>query len=183
MRDIPISMAPCGVTVVAGAVTAVSLNEHDYWENALFDAREAQTRDATATSSTDIPLAGVMHYVELDVNNLRRWLAGQLVAAGGINGANAKNDNGYILYFSDRRGKNAGAAAELQGEFGYEDNVNPATSGGAANNTLDAGEDANGTLPSTSSVARRATFRPARRHRVLRDIPIPCTLGRWSRRC
>ncbi len=49
VRDIPISMAPCGVTVLAGAVTAVSQNEHDYWENALFDAREAQTRDATAT--------------------------------------------------------------------------------------------------------------------------------------
>ena len=144
VRDIPISMAPCGVTVLAGAVTAVSLNEHDYWENTLFDAREAQTRDATATSSTDIPLAGVMHYVELDVNNLRRWLAGQLAAVGGVNGVNAKNDNGYILYFSDRRGKNAGAPAELQGEFGYEDNVNPATSGGAPNNGLDAGEDANG---------------------------------------
>ena len=140
VRDIPISMAPCGVTVLAGAVTAVSLNEHDYWENALFDAREAQTRDATATSSTDIPLAGVMHYVELDINNLRRWLAGGI----GANGVNAKNDNGYILYFSDRRGKNAAAPADLQGEFGYEDNVNPATSGGAANNSLDAGEDANG---------------------------------------
>ena len=74
-----------------------------------------------------------MHYVELDVNNLRRWLAGQLAAAGGVNGVNAKNDNGYILYFSDRRGKNAGAPAEIAGEFGYEDNVNPATSGGAPN--------------------------------------------------
>ena len=51
-----------------------------------------------------------MHYVELDVNNLRRWLAGSLAAIGAPNGANAKNDNGYILYFSDRRGnKNAAA--------------------------------------------------------------------------
>ena len=74
----PSTCGACGVTVAAAAcVTAVSENEHDYWPNTLYDAREAQTRDATAAASTDIALAGVMHYVELDVNNLRRWLAGQ----------------------------------------------------------------------------------------------------------
>ena len=137
--------AACGVTVGgAGVVTAVSLNEHDYWPNTLYDAREAQTRDATPVASTDIALAGVMHYVELDVNNLRRWLAGQFAGVGAPNGVNAKNENGYIVYFSDRRGKNIGAPALQQGEFGYEDNVNPATSAGTPNGQLDTGEDANG---------------------------------------
>ena len=152
-------MTPCGVTVSSGVVTAVSLNEHDYWENTLYDAREAQTRDATATTSTDIALSGVMHYVELDVNNLRRWLAGAI----GAQGVNAKNDNGYILYFSDRRGKNAAAPEDQRGEFGYEDNVNPATAGGAPNNTLDAGEDANGNGTLEIFGRPRATFRPAQR--------------------
>ena len=82
----------------------MSDNEHDYWPNTLYDAREAQTRDATPVASTDIALAGVMHYVELDVNNLRRWLAGQFAGVGAPNGVNAKNENGYIVYFSDRRG-------------------------------------------------------------------------------
>ena len=144
VRDIPANMAPCGVTVAGGVVTAVSLNEHDYWPNTLYDAREGQTRDATPVASTDIALAGVMHYVELDVNNLRRWLAGQFAGVGAPNGVNAKNENGYIVYFSDRRGKNIGAPALQQGEFGYEDNVNPATSAGTPNGQLDTGEDANG---------------------------------------
>ena len=145
VRDIPMNLGPCGVTVNgAGVVTAVSDNEHDYWPNTLYDAREAQTRDAAPGFSTDIALAGVMHYVELDVNNLRRWLAGQFAGVDAPNGANAKNDNGYIVYFSDRRGKNVGAPALQQGEFGFEDNVNPATVTGIPNGQLDTGEDANG---------------------------------------
>jgi hypothetical protein len=64
LRDIPMNLGPCGVTVNgAGVVTAVSDNEHDYWPNTLYDTREAQTRDATPVASTDIALAGVMHYV------------------------------------------------------------------------------------------------------------------------
>ena len=112
VRDIPISMAPCGVTLdVAGVVTAVSQNEHDYWPNTLYDAREASTRDATAdrvdgyraraascttSSSTSTTCAG---------GSLVSW-----PRPAAPNGANAKNDNGYIVYFSDRRGnKNRGA--------------------------------------------------------------------------
>ena len=115
-------------------VTAVSVNEHDYWPNTLYDAREAQTRDATPVASTDIALAGVMHYVELDVNNLRRWLAGQFAGVGAPNGVNAKNENGYIVYFSDRRGnKNMPARRPRQGEFGYEDKVNPGSAAGTPN--------------------------------------------------
>jgi hypothetical protein len=63
IRDIPINNGVCGVTVAGGVVTAVSQNEHDYWPNTLYDAREASTRDATATGSTDIALSGVMHYI------------------------------------------------------------------------------------------------------------------------
>ena len=117
-------------------------------------------------ASTDIALAGVMHYVELDVNNLRRWLAGQFAGVGAPNGVNAKNDNGYIVYFSDRRGnKNqAGAPAET-GEFGYEDTVTPNSAAGTPNGGLpDPGEDANanGVLDLYGRIARNVpTFPPA----------------------
>ena len=168
VRDIPISMAPCGVTVLAGAVTAVSLNEHDYWENTLFDAREAQTRDATATTSTDIPLAGVMHYVELDVNNLRRWLAGARALARQRRQRQERQRLHPVLLRSARQERRRDPA-ELQGEFGYEDNVNPATSGGAANNALDAGEDANG------DAALDLFGRPARN--VPAGATTPCVAG------
>jgi hypothetical protein len=73
-----------------------------------------------------------MHYVEIDVNNLRRWLAGTI----GTTGNQVRNDNGYILYFSDRR-NNANALGNETGEYGYEDIVN-------VNGTLDTGEDVNG---------------------------------------
>ena len=118
VRDIPSNPAwPCGVdTNVAGEITgtilAVSQDDHDYWPNVLYDTREAQTRDGLA-DTTDLSLSGVIHYVELDVNNLRRWLAGQFASApfGAPSGPLAKNDNGYIVYFSDRRNNknNAGA--------------------------------------------------------------------------
>ena len=130
VRDIPINLAPCGVDMngdgvgdITGNPTSVSPNEHDYWPNTLYDTREAQTRDGLA-DTTDLTLSGVIHYVELDVNNLRRWLAGQLVAApfGAPSGPLAKNDNGYIVYFSDRRNnKNAAAIPVETGEYGFED--------------------------------------------------------------
>ena len=167
-------MAPCGITEVAGVITAVSQNEHDYWPNTLYDAREASMRDATAATSTDLALSGVMHYVELDVNNLRRWLAGQLALAGAPNGANAKNDNGYIVYFSDRRGNKNDAATPVEtAEFGFEDNVNPATTAGAPNNALDVGEDANGDGGCSSMDASRVTALRARLGRVRGQLPQP----------
>jgi hypothetical protein len=149
VRDIPISMAPCGIdtdqagdiTASAGSVPLVSQNEHDYWPNTLYDTREANYRDGHA-DDTDLRLSGVVHYVELDVNNLRRWLAGQLAAApaSAPSGTLAKNDNGYIVYFSDRRGnKNGalGAAGVETGEYGFEDVTNPTVVGGAPNGSMD----------------------------------------------
>ena len=117
----------------------MSTNEHDYWPNVLYDTREAQTRDGLA-DTTDLTLAGVIHYVELDVNNLRRWLAGNFALApfGAPSGPLAKNDNGYIVYFSDRRNnKNAAAVPVETGEYGFEDVTNPTAAGGAANGVMD----------------------------------------------
>lgn len=127
----------CGYTVDgAGAMTGVSANATDYWPNVLYDTREAQTRDGLA--STDLALGGIVHYVELDMNNLRRWLLGQI----GVSGTQARNENGFVVYFSDRRNNNDAAGAET-GEYGYEDTVNPATTAGTPNGLLDAGEDLN----------------------------------------
>jgi hypothetical protein len=126
----------CGWNVNVNGNMEVSQNPNDYWPLVLYDAREATTRDGLAT--TDLALGGVIHYVELDVNNLRRWLLGQI----GASGTQAKNDNGFIVYFSDRRNNNTNAGAETA-EYGYEDTVNPALAAGAPNGQLDAGEDVN----------------------------------------
>ena len=43
-----------------------------------------------------------MNAIELDVGNLRKWLKGTIGTTGGQ--VDYVSQNGYILYFSDRRG-------------------------------------------------------------------------------
>jgi hypothetical protein len=138
----------------AGAVscpsinTAANQNSYDWWPNVLFDTREGLLRDA-AVPNNEVALGGVMHYIEIDVNNLTRWFRG----AGPYNagtGANSRLDNnGFTVYFSDRRNNRNTSNLET-GEYGFEDFVNPTAANGLPNSTLDAGEDVNasGTLDS-----------------------------------
>ncbi len=123
-----------------GACTyAASQISSDYWANALFDARESLQRDVAPADR--VRLGGVMYYVALDVANLTRWFNGADVYAGG-GGTAALNNNGYSVYFSDRR-NNRNAVNQETGEYGFEDIVNPASGTGAPNGALDAGEDVN----------------------------------------
>lgn len=166
---------PSGVTAAAGAKacghtgnpgvagTWSSLPE-DYLPLVLYDAREGARRDDPTGTGTVPLFGGVMHYLELDVYNLRRWLTG-VIGSTGYN--NTMDVTGYVVYFSDRRGnKNlgsdgaassrAGADGHLYtsddfgtddretGEFGYEDIINPASGLSVANGVLDPGEDLNG---------------------------------------
>ncbi len=104
-----------------------SLNPHDYWPNQLYDTREGNYRDvATTGSGSGMRVGGVMGYVTLDTTNLAQWFAGTI----GTTGDEAWNNNGYIVYFSDRRGdhnEDATPTANVEtGEYGFEDFVNPA---------------------------------------------------------
>lgn len=101
---------------------------------------------------------GVMHYIELDIKNLKAWLATH---------NDTMNTTGFVVYFSDRRGnKNLGtdglatpregadgilytaddfgADDQETGELGFEDIVNPASAESVSNGVLDTGEDVNG---------------------------------------
>src|SRR5204862_28757 len=55
-------------------------------------------------------------------------------------------DNGYVVYFSDRRNNKtlASASGVETGEYGWEDVVNPASNAGTPNGLLEGGEDLNG---------------------------------------
>ena len=112
--------------------------QYNYSPNVLFDPREGTLRDTQAAGNV-VTFGGIVHYVELDANNLRRWFQGAI----GASGVNALNVNGYTVYFSDRRGNHDAANAET-GEYGFEDFVNPASAAGAVNGVLDQGEDVNG---------------------------------------
>jgi hypothetical protein len=121
----------------------------DFWPNVLYDTREGVIRDQAPpnpNASATIPFpngaitaAGVMDYIELDVNNLSRWILGSI----GASGTSAEKVTGYAVYFSDRRGETTDPAAGYKtGAYGFNDNVNASdAANGCPNGTLDTGED------------------------------------------
>ena len=111
----------------------------DYAPLALFDTREGLVRDTSPGSS--VMLGGVMYYLTLDITNLSNWFKGTGVYAAD-SGPTAYSENGYCVYFSDRRNNRNAANAET-GDYGWEDVVNPGSSTGTANGSLDTGEDGN----------------------------------------
>jgi len=108
----------------------------------MYEAREGEFREnqrATANCS----VGGVLNLVEIDVNNLQRWLTGAIGATGAA--TEFTSQNGYILYISDRRGMIASPTAGVKnGEYGYEDVINPSSAAGTPDQTLNPGEDVNG---------------------------------------
>ena len=56
-----------------------------------------------------------MNVVELDVNNLNRWLTGALPGSGAA--VDWTSQNGYLIYFSDRRGMLTYPGGRKVGEY------------------------------------------------------------------
>jgi Tfp pilus assembly protein PilX len=138
---------PLNANDISGATAAPS--EYNWYPINLYDAREGLYNDSAATSgnptASNCPVAGVMNLVELDVRNLQKWLQGKLPVnqAGAVvltvTDSNLKtfptatgplventSQNGYILYFSDRRGMlpnpdntPPGTETGKRGSFGY----------------------------------------------------------------
>ena len=107
----------------------------------MYEAREAEFRENQRVTP-NCSIGGVLNLVEIDVNNLKRWLAGNIGATGG--NTEFVSQNGYVLYFSDRRGMIASPTAGTKnGEYGYEDVINPGSAAGNPDGGLNAGEDVN----------------------------------------
>jgi hypothetical protein len=117
---------------------ARSLNTTDYWPLMLFDAREGNTR--LLATNAGMNMGGLFGYVALDAGNFSQWVAGAI----GATGNQALNNNGYIIYFSDRRGDHDETAGDVEtGEYGNEDSINPAAAGWVKTNALEVGENFN----------------------------------------
>jgi len=99
-------------------------SQYNWYPINLYDAREGENNDANGAFNINTGTPnGIMNVVELDAGNLRNWLLGVTGTTG--NKVDYVSQNGYILYFSDRRGMNlASATAGNQGEYGFEDTVN-----------------------------------------------------------
>ena len=88
-----------------GENSSITGSSTNFYPINFFDAREGFPRDSTTLTGTQCYANGVMNAVELDVGNLRQWLKGTLdYTAGRGQNVNFTNQNGYLLYFSDRRG-------------------------------------------------------------------------------
>ena len=100
----------------------------------LFDAREAQPRD---DDTGNCNIAGVMNVVDIDVLNLKTWIA----SLTGGNAVDPVTQNGYGVYFSDRRGMIVNPQTGTKnGDYGFTDVINEADVNGAPNGALDQGE-------------------------------------------
>jgi len=128
----------------------LSPSQYNWYPINFYDIREGEVRDgggnpANQPANTCTP-NGVMNAVEIDVGNLKRWLSGAIGASGGL--VESQSQNGYLLYFSDRRGmlpnpNGTGLSPALTrntktGDSGLEDVINSGNLAGTPDGNLEA---------------------------------------------
>jgi Tfp pilus assembly protein PilX len=119
-----------------------SPTQYNWYPINFYDAREGEVRDVNTGDASCAPI-GIVNAVEIDVANLQKWLAGAIPGSGNL--VDPVFQNGYILYFSDRRGmlKNpngtnpVGPVNTKTGDSGLEDSINSLTQLGAPDGALD----------------------------------------------
>jgi Tfp pilus assembly protein PilX len=118
-----------------------SSSQFNWYPINFYDAREGEPRDTQYANNT-CTANGVMNAVELDVGNLAKWLNGTIPGSG--TNVDYISQNGYIVYFSDRRGMlpnpngtQVDPVNTKTGDSGLEDSVNRASAAGAPDGGLD----------------------------------------------
>jgi Tfp pilus assembly protein PilX len=118
-----------------------SISMYNWYPINFYDPREGESRDIQQNNNSCTP-NGIMNAVELDVGNLKRWLLGQTGVSGPL--VDFISQNGYILYFSDRRGMlpsvwgtQVSPPGTKTGDSGLEDVVNSAVAAGNPDGALD----------------------------------------------
>jgi hypothetical protein len=123
---------------------SITGSNNNFYPINFYDPREGEPRDnPQGLNSPTCRVNGIMNAVELDVGNLNQWL---------INSASGKkinylSQNGYLLYFSDRRGmvRDPNAGNLTYGEYGFEDVINSGSGNGTPDGALEA--QSNGLSP------------------------------------
>ena len=116
-------------------------SQYSWYPINFYDPREGFPRDSlvgTPLAGTQCYANGIMNAVEIDVGNLQRWIQG----VGGGSGPLVENtsQNGYLLYFSDRRGMIADPnvlPSVTTGEYGFEDVINRNSATGTPDSALE----------------------------------------------
>jgi Tfp pilus assembly protein PilX len=121
------------------APAGTSASRNNWYPINFYDTREGEFYGTPASNLTTCALNGIMNVVEIDVRNLSRWLSGAIPGSG--TSVDSTAQNGYLVYFSDRRGMLTYPSGHKLGEYGFEDTLNPTAINNLPNNILDLGED------------------------------------------
>ncbi len=119
-----------------------SPTQYNWYPINFYDAREGEVRDINQGNPSCAPV-GVVNAVEIDVGNLKKWLNGTIPGSGTL--VDPVFQNGYVLYFSDRRGMlpnpngtlPVDAPGTKTGDSGLEDSVNSRVQFGNPDNALE----------------------------------------------
>jgi hypothetical protein len=121
--------------VTKSSTTTQSVSMTNWYPINFYDTREGETRDNDAGNNS-CTTAGLMNAVEIDVGNLKQWLLGNIGTSG--TSVDYVGQNGYVLYYSDRRGMLVNPNyGRKTGDSGLEDVVNSSSSGGIPDGVLE----------------------------------------------
>jgi Tfp pilus assembly protein PilX len=124
------------VATPLASATQQSITQYNWYPINFYDVREGEVRD-NVVNDNSCTVNGVMNAVEIDVGNLKLWLNGTIAGSG--QSVDSASQNGYVLYFSDRRGmlRNPNAGNLRTGEAGLEDVVNRSSGLGTPDGVLE----------------------------------------------
>ncbi len=122
-----------------------------------------------------------MNAVELDVGNLQKWLNGTVAGSGNL--VDFATQNGYVLYFSDRRGMlpnpngtQVDFAGTKTGDSGFEDTVNTGSVAGTPDGALQAVPPGKTESPEDdNNNTKLDNFGPSNLGLGLGYVPVPST--------
>jgi hypothetical protein len=117
--------APSSTTTNLFTPTGQSVSMFNWYPINFYDAREGEVR-STDWGNNSCTTNGLLNAVEIDVGNLNQWLLNSTSGKA----VNTSAQNGYVLYFSDRRGMLPNPTVGYKtGESGLEDVINANYSG------------------------------------------------------
>ncbi len=123
----------------AADAPSVATSAYAWYPINFYDPREGFPRDAVPAgmAGTQCYVNGLMNAVELDVGNLNQWLLGKIPGSGTL--VNYSGQNGYLVFYSDRRGMmpDPNNGNITQGEYGFEDVINSASATGTPDGALE----------------------------------------------
>ncbi len=122
-----------------------TLSQYSWYPINFFDPREGFPRDAAPAgmANPQCYVNGIMNAVELDVGNFNKWVQGTIPGGSGPL-VSYSSQNGYLVYFSDRRGMLPDpniAPVVTNGTYGFEDVINSASPTGTPDGAMEIAED------------------------------------------